>query len=535
MFKLFIVDDFKIERESVKDIIEESGLELEIIGEFSNGRDALLALEKNSPDFIITDVEMPFMDGLTFGEQVRQRYPEIKVVLFSFHSKFEYAKKAIDLEAYAYLLKPIIEEELIEAFKEMIEERKAEMRRQSEDQELRKMLELSRPLLVENFKRNLMMGMIKDPDEIARQVDFLNLRGLGKAFVVLTVESDNYFQIMSGKSSEEKEMFALRISMQLELLSANAADCMWAKMDECHWAVIVNSDEEEEILKTRAYALSADVIRQLEQTKISVSIGISAVSKRIEDLSEKYQQALETLEYKFRVGKGQMIRYEDIQEDTGSYDVSLSEVQSEIAAVFHSRDRAKAKAFVDRIFARIEAYAAESETKNLCASMLLYSQIVLNNMNVKLDSVFDKESMLLETLLKFETISDVKSWLNDVFDTIIAYMESSHNHQYGRIIEEAMKYIRNHYGRKITVKDIADELRYSTNYLNNVFKQKTGETILEYITKIRVDEAKRLMEEDPNIKMYELAEAVGYQHESYFRNIFKQYTGITPKEYKDKL
>lgn len=536
MFKLFIVDDFKIERESVKEIIAESGLELEVCGEYSNGRDALIALEKELPDFIITDVEMPFMDGLEFGEKVRQRYPQIKVILFSFHSKFEYAKKAIDLEAYAYILKPIIEEELIDAFKEMIEERKVVMQKLHEDSELKKMLQMSRPLLIDNFKRNLFVGLYKDPDEIVQQIEFLKLDRLGALCIALTVEADDYHHKMSGKSSEEKEMYALRISMQLGQLAENTPSCLWVRMDDCHWAVMVHSEQEdEEELKTMAYTLSANLIRQLEEINISVSIGISTVTRHITCLSDMYEQAINALEYKFKLGKGQMIRYEDIQADFGSYNITFNEVQKEIAAILNTRDRDKAEFFVDKIFSRIESYASEGETKNLCISIILYIQIVLNNMNINLDSVFDKEQLLWERLMKFEIISDVKSWLNNIFYTIIEYMETSHNHQYGRIIEGAIHYIKKNYNNKITVKSIADELMYSTNYLNNVFKQKTGETILEYITKIRVEEAKRLIENDPNIKMYELAEAVGYNHESYFRNIFKQYTGFTPKEYKDSL
>jgi len=536
MFKLMIVDDFKIERENVKDIILESGLELEVCGEYSNGRDALAALDKEIPDFIITDIEMPFMDGLAFGEQVRARYPQIKVILFSFHSKFEYARKAIDLDAYAYILKPIVEEELIGAFEEMIEERKLDMQKQAEENELKKLLELSRPLLIEHFKRHLFTGLFKDSAEIIRQTEFLKLDTLGASHMVLCVEADDYHHLTAGRSLEEKELYALRISRVLDRLTASRTDCLWVRMDEYHWALLLNRTEEDaEILSTKAYTLSNDLIRGLEEVQISGSVGISSVSNDLLSLSDSYEQAVHALEYKFRLGKQQMIRYEDIQDDRGSYTLAYSDVQNEIATILNTRDRMRAAEFVDSIFARIESYASERETKNLSFTMILYMQMVLNEMNINLNAVFDKEQLLWEELMKAETISGVKSWMNRIFDSVIASMEKGHNHQYGRIIEEAIKYIRGNYQNKITVKSIADELRYSTNYLNNVFKQKTGETILEYITKIRVLEAKQLMTNDPTIKMYELAEAVGYNHESYFRSIFKQYTGLTPKEYKDSL
>ena len=534
MFKLIIVDDFKIERENVKDIIAESGLELEVSGEYANGRDALLALEQETPDFIIADIEMPFMDGLTFGAKVRERYPHIKVILFSFHSKFEYAKKAIDLDAYAYILKPIVEEELIGKFADLIEQRKAERRKTREEEDLKKLLEASKPLLAESFKRDLFTGKFKNVGEIEQQFEYFGLDKPGERFVVLAIEADDYERSTSGQSRELKEMYALRISRALTRQAAGGT--LWSRMDERHWALLASGGGRDgESVNSAAYRLSADLISQLKENGISVSIGISPATERFELLSEKYEQAANALEYKFRLGKGQMIRYEDIVDGPGNYNIPFNETQNEIAAFLHARSRESAEAFVDGVIDKIEAFASKSETKNMCVTIVLYAQLVLNGMNVNPDAVYGKERLPWERLMRIETISDVKMWLLDTFFTMIAFLESSQNHQYGRMIEEAIKYIKRNFRDKITVKSIADELMYSANYLNNVFKQKTGETILEYITKIRVEEAKRLIAGDPNIKTYELADAVGYNHESYFRGVFKQYTGLTPKEYKDSL
>lgn len=535
MFKLIIVDDFKIERENVKDIIAESGLELEVGGEYANGKDALLALEQEQPDFIITDIEMPFMDGLTFGEQVRERYPQIKVILFSFHSKFEYAKKAIDLDAYAYILKPIVEEELVGKFAELIAQRKAELLKRREEEDLQKLLEASKPLLVDSFKRSLFLGMYKDSGEIERQFEYLQLGKPGTRFIVLAVEADDYEQLLSGKNREEKEMYALRISRMLDRQAAESG-LLWSRMGEQVWALLVSSEaDDEETLKSAAYSLSADLIAACKESGISVSVGISPATERLDMLSEKYEQAAHALAYKFRLGKGQMIRFDDILDGPGSYSIPYSETQNGIAAIFHTRSRENAEAFVEGLFGKIEAFASKSETRNMCITVVLHTQLVLSSMNVNLDAIYGEEQLLWERLMQVETISDVKLWLKNTFFTVIAYLESSHNHQYGRIIEEAIKIIKQRFRDKLTVKSIADELTYSANYLNNVFKQKTGETILEHITKIRVEEAKRLIADDPGMKMYELAEAVGYNDESYLRGIFKQYTGLTPKEYKDSL
>lgn len=541
MFTLMIVDDFKIERENVKDIIAHSGLPIAISGEYANGREALAALAEQEPDFIITDIEMPFMDGLVFGEQVRQLYPRIKVILFSFHSKFEYAKKAIDLEAYAYILKPLVDEELVEALQLLIAEREQELAREQEEGELRRMLDQSRPLLAENFKRSLFIGKVGNDGELEAQLAFLKLELPAGPMAVLSIETDHYRQLLAEQGREAVELHALRISRVLNGMEAGAGSTgvyLSARIDDAHWAVLAaqsqpTAAQTQAQVQELAYECALELRERLEAEGISVSIGISAVSGKLAELPRLYAQAVSTGQHKFRLGRGQIIRCEDIADREASYAPPYAELQDEIADILHQRDRQEAARLAERLFGDMQPYALEHQAKDACLAIILHIRLALASMGLKQEAGWSSPEPLWERLNEVETLEEMKGWIGEVFAVAFDSLEYNHSHQYGRIIDEAIKFIKANYQHKITVKSVADALLYSSNYLNHLFKQHTGETILEFITKVRVEEAKRIMAEEPSIKMYALAEAVGYSQESYFRNVFKQHTGLTPREYKD--
>jgi len=536
MFKLLLVDDFFIERENAKDIIQESNLDIEVIGECSNGLEALDFLEKQVPDFMLVDVEMPFMNGLELAEKVREKYPQIKILFFSFYNKFEYAQKAIDLEAHAYILKPIVKEEMIDSLQKIINEKKMELAKQEEDRQLREMLEKSRPLLVDKFKRDLFLGIYKDEDEILERISYFNLP-VGKGmYLVCAVEIDDYSTTVGLMSFEQREFFSIQVSKIIDEEILKFENCVWTKTDDSHWGILLSSTSGSvNSMQEFAYDLAGNCISRLNEKDISVSVGTSPVFGSIAGTYKAYEQAMCALQYKFNLGKGQIINFEDIQDNSGEYRIELDKIQEKIRDILLSKKKHEGEYFVEQIFSRFEKNVDKVVIKNLCFSLIICIQIALNDWNMNLDEIFGSEQLVWEKLLKFETIIDVKRWLINIITFIIEYVDEKSAGRSKSIVQEAKEYIRHNYDKDISVQSIADELHYNANYLNNMFKEDTGETILEYITRIRVEAAKKLLVEEAHIKMYEICEKVGYKSVSYFRNIFKRYTGLTLKEYKDKI
>jgi len=536
MFKLLLVDDFFVERENVKDIIQESNLDIEVIGECSNGIEALEFLEKQLPDFLLVDVEMPFMNGLELAEEVRRRYPQIKIIFFSFYDKFEYAQKAIDLEAYAYILKPIVKEEMIDSLQKVINEKKMELMKQEEDRQLRDMLEKSRPLLVDKFKRDLFFGIYKDEEEIQERISYFGLPIVRGMYLVCAVEIDDYSTTVGLMSFEQREFFSIQVSKIIDEEIFKFENCMWTKTDDSHWGILFSSTSGTvSRMQEFAYDLAGDCISRLNERNISVSVGVSPVFDSIASTYKAYEQAMCALQYKFNLGKGQIINFEDIQDNSGEYRIELDKIQEKIIDILLSKKKCEGEYFVEQVFSHFEKNVDRVTIKNLCFSLIICIQIALNDWNMSLDEIFGSEQLIWEKLLKFETIIDVKRWLMNIITFIIDYVDEKSTGRSKSIVQEAKEYIRHNYHRDISVQSVADELHYNANYLNNIFKEDTGETILEYITRIRMEAAKKLLAEEQHVKMYEICEKVGYKSVSYFRNIFKRHTGLSPKEYKDKI
>ena len=154
-YKLLLVDDFFVERENVKEMVGESDLDLVIVGEAGDGLEALEAIEAQRPDFVLTDIEMPLMDGLELAERIRLQYPDIHVIFFTFYEKFEYARRAVQLGAASFILKPIFKEEQLAELKSIIAKKRKESEAAEREMRLEERLRESLPLLADKFNREV--------------------------------------------------------------------------------------------------------------------------------------------------------------------------------------------------------------------------------------------------------------------------------------------------------------------------------------------------------------------------------------------
>ena len=243
------------------------------------------------------------------------------------------------------------------------------------------------------------------------------------------------------------------------------------------------------------------------------------------------------MEFKYGLGNGQIIRMDDIQPSSKAQPLSSADIESGIRDIVYSGELNGVEPFIYKLLLCQHDGAAvqnKSFLKNTCYSILACTQAVLSDLNIRYEDIFGNDEMIWDKLIRFETIVDTRQWLINILREIINYINTRNNSQMSKVVETIKQICERDYSGSITIKAISDEMFYNPNYLNNLFKQETGETILEYITKLRMEKAKQLLRE-PYVKIYEIAQRVGYAHESYFRNLFKQYVGIGPKEYREKL
>ncbi|GLX67501.1 response regulator transcription factor [Paenibacillus glycanilyticus] len=535
MFTLILVDDFFVEREVMKDIIEEEGLELRLIGEYANGREALIAMQEELPDFVLTDIEMPIMDGIELSERIKQLYPNVKVIYSSFYQKFEYAKKAIDLEVEAYILKPIIKDEVVQTLRRIIEEKKLRLASEEQEQELRRLLEQSKPVLLQKFIRDFFVGAYKSDGEIESRLDYFELTLLKGRYAVIAMQIDDFESHVHGKGLEEKELFTIYVTKYIEEVLQRYPGHVGMMWEPSIWAVLLSCAGEETELQETVYQIAEALIDKLKTLEIGITVGISPSFDKLHFTNHNFEKAVHALQYKFGAGKGQVLYYDQIDVEPFHPEIGINELLTELSSLFMNSEQADADRFIDQFFGKLGKNLNESTTKNYCYSLVICCQILISEWKINAATVFGEELNVWETLAKYETVADLKQWIRYIFTVMLDQLHIRNAGQSRRIIDETKRYIEKHFKQDISIKTIADHMFYNPNYLNNLFKQETSETILEYITKVRLEEAKRLLLASPNIRMSELVEAVGYKHEAYFRNLFKKYTGLSPKEYRETI
>ena len=411
-------------------------------------------------------------------------------------------------------------------------EKKAEDQKKNEQKELKKLVNESLPLLIDKFKIDLFMGRYKLEPDIFSRLEYLDMpREMCSNYLVAVVELDDYTNIISQKSLEEIDVMGFQVTKIVEQHAKKTNNSIYARIDDNHWAIILNNQQKDQIIE-QENEFSAELLSELNLQGMSASIGLSNPFDSLVYTNDKLKEGLYALDFKFNLGNGQIIRINDIQSEQEYKEINISEVDKTLKSIIYSGEEAEVNRYINQLFSLERFNPNKNSLKNLCYSILTCTQLILIDLNVRFEDVFGKGELIWDKLVRFETIVDAKQWLINILTEIIRYINNRNNNQINKIVESVKLICEKNYNTSITIKAIADQMFYNPNYLNNIFKQETGETILEYITKLRIEKAKLLLRQS-GLKIYEIAQEVGYSHESYFRNLFKQHVAIGPKEYRE--
>ncbi|MFC3800071.1 response regulator [Cohnella sp. GCM10012308] len=539
MLSLLIVDDFEVEREEAIEIIEEAGLPIRIFGEATNGKEALRMLESQQPDIILVDVEMPLMNGIEMAKVIKQKYPAIKMIFFSFYNKFEYVKKAIDLSSHGYVLKPIVPAELVEALQRTITLLHGEIQKKTEQEKLKAMLSKSMPALVEKFSAELFSKQFKNEDELWDMVDFFKI-GLKRAqYIVCVLEIDDYQNLAAQKSTEDKQLLSLYILQMIEDELATQASILTTRLDESHYGVLFSYDSAigpSKILEQTENFLSG-LIEKLRMHGISCSAGLSEISDQILSVSDMCEQGLFALKFKFHLGKQEIIHIRDVESKKPTAlknDWKLPELQKELKFLIHSGNPHEIDRFVEHFAAHSDSNASADQIKGIFYGIVTCLQFMLMEENERFESIVDLNRPIWEKWTLFETVEEMKAWLKQTLTEISAYLANKKQNKSIRLIHEIQTYIKQNLREELSLKSIASAFFYSPNYINSLFKREMKTTISEYVIQQKIDLAKEMLA-NPQYKIYEISESIGYVNEAHFRNKFKELTGYSPKEFRERI
>lgn len=534
MFSILIVDDNQLDREGIRDLVDWKTLDIRVAGMASNGLDGYNKAIELKPEFVLTDVAMPLMDGIVMTEKIKEQLPDTKFIFMSCFDEFDYVKNAISLDVCEYVLKPIDLEELIKAIGKIKNLKTNEIENMMLQEELKAKVRESLPVLQEQLIRDLIHGRITDVEDMERRMQYLGI-SYKKSFIIMLIQIDNYDLHYGNVPVEEQYFMIYGVKNHAEetLLKSNDGYLLIQNTSTLCAVIFGDWPDRNEALNDIINCSDKCKENVNEKLGIKITMGISDFSQNLIEISRIFQSAEYAVRSKFYGEGNRIILASEVKQREPIYNYNLGELKQDICDFLISGNREDIMILLDK-YCNTEYGDSEIFVKSLYFSITNAVQILLAERNESLEQIFGSEMIIWEKLSKFETIVDIRQWMVNILFTVKEYLDKNNLKRYQSIVSDIKKIIEQNYANISNIEQIVERLYISASHANFIFKQETGKTIFEYLIIVRMEKAKQLLM-DPYCKIYEIAESVGYTSKSYFGSIFKEYTGITPKQYRDKF
>ena len=531
MLKVFLVEDEYVMREGIKNNIDWSSHGYEFCGEASDGELAFPMIQRLKPDIVITDIKMPFMDGLTLSRLIKKEMPWIEIIVLTGYEEFEYAKEGIKIGIAQYLTKPINGRDLlkeVDALAVKIEEKHKE-------QEIKEkyMREMQENFLQERGElfRYLVTGSrsIAELFDLASRLN-IDLSSMWYNIVLLHVQSMNHEQNEYSGSIVEIEQEVGRLNEEYRVL-------MFDRTTEGK-AFIIKGDSEEELLE-----IWQDYLERLQRImdaykQVRYFIGIGVPVNRLTELPASFETASHAFAHRFLTNGSNVVDSRNLRPTgfLGDDGFDIRHVnpkqldRSKIKEFLKLGDAQETIYFVEEFFNDLGASAMESNLFRQYITMDIYFCVMefVEDLQVPREEMAARE--FNAGLVQDKEAS--MQYVTDLMNMALELRDKKASNRYGDIVDEVMLYIEQNYAdEELSLKTLASHVNFSPNHLSTVFAQQTGQTFIKYLTEYRMNKAKELLR-CTGKGSSEIAAEVGYRDPHYFSYLFKKTQGMTPTQYR---
>lgn len=517
-YKILLVDDEIQMTERMKTAVLAHG-GFTVVGAATNGLDALEHIDKSAPDVVITDIRMPFLDGIGLTRIIRRDHPSIKVTFVSGYDEFAYAQEAIQLDVYQYLTKPVSKSDIQQFLDDLKDQLDADQARLYNEEKLRASVERSKPLLIE---RTFNTVLFEDPINPQTLTD-LQSYGIpleAKAYTVLVLELERTMPV------QERDNISIFLSQTFkESFIAYPVHHLFNVQNYLVGLLGNQRVEQSELeLVINAWILQAQTIHD---TKIRV--GISRTFETLTTLNPYFLEAEEALKHNLALNIGPLVFFDDMPGKNESNMVGLNLLHAEIEETLRYGDTPA----IELLFSRMRNIFLRNEKPVVNAQHLMIDVrgIILRLMDT-IDPI-KTDAIQLDDI--FET-NDIERFIDQAERIVLdlhalkkkALVQKSHQK-----IDTIIRFIDAHYDDPdMQLELLCDKFSISVSYLSSLFKKKTGLPVHKYVTQKRLAAAKHLLKFTPDT-ITEVAAQIGYRDVYHFSYTFKKNMGMSPKEYRD--
>ncbi|MBQ4497722.1 MAG: response regulator [Spirochaetaceae bacterium] len=526
MYSVFAVDDEPIVLEGIRSKIDWEGSNFAFAGEATDGEIALSMIHEIKPDILITDIKMPFMDGLQLAEAIKRTQPWIKIIILSGHDEFDYAKKAISIGIEDYLLKPFTPEELLASLKKTAAQIDKERKQLSDISKLREELKSNETLIKKEFLNNLVHGSA-DTNTVMQKCAELGISLISRYYKVLISRIES----KTGNTKNQQEACSLLNSYSAAINEA-VSFFHHSNLLVCIFKGSTQSELDDNTFR------AAETISHIA-TKNDDCTVLTAIGKTVEHLSqlkESYDDAKRILQAGSTSKENRIISSDDLAEtETGAEDALLDFNEGDpLVDKLKYAGKGDIKTIIEESMSLIKK---NPDQFSVFASYLLVDLIfAVSKLVEKLGgNIKELNPEILQRKFIDDAVSDETRFtktLEQVLNFALEFRDSKMTGKYGNVILKAKQFIEENYAdQNTTLTTVAEAVCLSPNHFSTIFSQECKTTFIEYLTNVRLENAKRLMRET-DMKGYDIAYECGFSDPHYFSYIFKKNTGLSPREYK---
>ena len=531
MLKVFLAEDEFIIREGIKNNIDWQAHGYEFCGEASDGELAFPLIQKTRPDILITDIKMPFVDGLALSRLVKKELPETEIIILSGYEEFDYAKEAIQIGVARYLLKPINGETLLQEIDSVAEiilgkQKEKEIRekyqKEMEENSLRDQMDLFQHLVTGDCSM----------EELLSVADKLDLKIMAPwySIVLLKIQSMKHdYEEYSGSIVVVDERIAKLAEPEHVLIFDRALEGR---------AFLFKADSEEELLAYQKEYLG-DVKEVLSgYANLRYFGGIGTPVNRLREIPASFEDASHAFAHRYLVAESCILDSSLLMQEGAAEqeDFRISAVNPEqidrakMQEFLRTGDLDEVIYFVDEFFGKLDGGAMKSRIFRQYITMDAYFSIAdfLKGLGLQKDEIEapDQDSSILQ---------DEKSamdYIVRIMNKALVLREKKASSRYEDVVSEVIHYIEDNYAQEeLSLNLLASHVNFSPNHLSMIFSQQTGQTLIRYLTDYRMNRAKELLRCSSK-KSSVISMEVGYKDPHYFSYLFKKTQGMTPTQYR---
>ncbi len=535
MIKVFLVEDEIVIREAIHKMIPWAEYGFELIGEAKDGEMALPLIKKSKPDVLITDIKMPFMDGLTLSRLVKKDLPNTKIIIISGYDDFDYARQAISLGIEQYLLKPISKAE----FLEVLEGIRSKYEKENEQKLFYQKFENEIKAYEKNAQRDffeLLVSEDVDLQKIYEQADKLQIDVMAQCYnlVLFDIGSKTDYQNVEDMYSKD----TADVLNKIDEFLINNQNYQIFRNQQFNYAVLIKGDEAE------IDQLTSDCINSLKNIfeqngKLEWFVCAGKKVERLSLMSECYKEAMKSFAYRY-LGYRYVFSYEDVEKTAADdnmnlQNIDMNAVKQEIIYNFLCNAlEEEVDSFVKNYLQMIGGEALRSK---------MFQQYILLNLHFCLTSFAEKlgyDKSEIDDYLKFicderiKSTEDLEKIIGAILRKGIKLREESSKGRNQSVVRTALQYMEENFADdSMTLNRVAGVANVSANHFSALFSQEMEQTFIEYLTQLRMNKAKELLR-CTDKRSGEIAIEVGYKDPHYFSFLFKKTQGCTPSEYRNQ-